>query len=427
MNYYRLKFFSLAAIAASSAMMLASCSNDEVEQLNSGSEISFTSKVSRATVTDLSSLKEFYVYGQAEGSSSFFISNERASQAENSTIYKLDANYYWPNGVNSVSFWAFGAAGLKDNQIGEKSEFQFNPNGKNIENIVVPSETMDAGKNQIDFVAAYTKTGRPDGGAVALNFKHAFSQIEVKAHTGAKSVQRVYIKGVWFINIESKATMNFNDRGDILWEVPNSSVKVSYGREFPIDKEQPSKVRAHLLPSVEGSINEKLITDEYSMMLLPQEEAAYSFLSKDMGGEAYILFLCRIISEHKGELVEDFTNAQVDEKDPNIHWHQLFPVNAEGTFKYGQYGYVCVPVDINWEPGKKYIYNIEFCGPTSGGGQYPPELPSGETYPGSGDEDIEIIPRPEGKNPGDQVLDNPLTFKVTIEDWTEENPNVPMH
>lgn len=429
MNYYRLKFFSLAAIAASSVMMLASCSNDEVEQLNSGSEISFTSKVSRATVTDLSSLKEFYVYGQAEHSSTYFIQNECARQSENSAIYKLSKNYYWPNGVHNIEFWAFGAAGLNNEQTNGK--IGFNTTDKAINDVIIEAEHKNAGANQKDLVAAYTKTSRPDGGAVALNFKHAFSQIEVKAHTGANSVQKVYIKGVWFMNINSKSTMYFNETGGIKWALASNSDNrpVAYGKVFPIDNTDANKekVRAHLLPSEENTNNAWLIHDSHSMMLLPQEVGAYNFLTKDASGSAYILFLCRIISEHRGPLHEDFTNAKEDPSNPAIHWHQLFPVNADGTFNYGEYGYVCVPVDINWEPGKKYIYNIEFCGPTSGGGQYPPELPEGETYPGSDDEDVTIIPRPDGKNPGDQVLDNPLTFKVTVEDWTDETPNVPMH
>lgn len=429
MNYYRLKFLSLAAISASTALMLASCSNDEVEQLNTGSEIQFTSKVSRATVTNLSSLKEFYVYGQAEHSDSYFILNECATQSENSAIYKLPKNYYWPSGVKNIEFWAFGAAGLSTEQTSGKIEF--NTTDKAINDVIVETENKNAGLNQKDLVAAYTKASRPDGGAVALNFKHAFSQIEIKAHTGANSVQKVYVKGVWFMNVNSKSTMYFNEVGDITWaKAANSDDRpVSYGRIFPIDNTEKNKekVRAHLLPRDENTNNAWLIHDSYSMMLLPQQVGAHNFFSREPAGSAYILFLCRIISEHRGPLHEDFTNAKEDPENSAIHWHQLFPVNSEGTFKYGEYGYVCVPVDINWEPGKKYIYNIEFCGTTSGGGQYPPELPEGESFPGSDDEEVTIIPMPAGKNPGDQVLDNPLTFKVTVADWTEETPDIPMH
>ena len=82
-----------------------------------------------------------------------------------------------------------------------------------------------------------------------------------------------------------------------------------------------------------------------------------------------------------------------------------------------------MPIDTKWQPGKKYVYNLEFCGTQSGAGVYPPTLP-GE-FP-SGD-DI-ITDRPGGKDIGDTVLDDPISFTVTLEEWTDagvtETPEV---
>ena len=52
-------------------------------------------------------------------------------------------------------------------------------------------------------------------------------------------------------------------------------------------------------------------------------------------------------------------------------------------------------------------------------------MPDGETFPGG--DGVTIVPRPDGKEPGENVLDNPLSFSVTIEDWTEAPSNLPMH
>ncbi len=66
-------------------------------------------------------------------------------------------------------------------------------------------------------------------------------------------------------------------------------------------------------------------------------------------------------------------------------------------------------------PGKKYVYTLEFCGRNSGAGVYPPEplpdgIPEGEK-------------RPDDKRPGDPVLDDPITFSVTVSDWvSNDNP-----
>lgn len=73
--------------------------------------------------------------------------------------------------------------------------------------------------------------------------------------------------------------------------------------------------------------------------------------------------------------------------------------------------------------GYKYIYNLEFCGKTSGAGLYPPELPNGLPK----DDNI-ITKRPTGKNVGDPVLDEPIKFSVTtVEGWTNSSTNIPMN
>lgn len=438
MNYYRLKFSTLAITSAMAALMLASCSADEVEQVNNGPEIRFTTKVSRATVTDVSTLKEFYVYAQAEGFTDFLLNNDVATQAEkNSSIYQLDRKFYWENSIKRAEFWAFGAPDLSDAQ---KASFQFNTNSHSLPNIVIPAEHKRAGIQQKDLVAAHTVAERPSGGAVALTFKHAFSQIEIKAHTGSNSIQKVYVRGVWLMNIQSKANMSFGEDNKIVWNAHSNDL-VEYGRvfEFNTTPSEQGKMRAHLLPNGETSADQNLITNpsdnsvsqKYSLMLLPQTNNEYKFADRAAsdGNGTYILFLCRIISEHKGTPEPEYTDKVMqDESDPTKHWHQLFPApDPDRGYTYGEYGYACVPVAIDWEAGKKYIYNIEFCGQTSGGGQYPPELPEGTTFPGADDPDITIVPRPDDKNPGDPVLDKELTFTITIEDWVDETVPTPMH
>ena len=71
-----------------------------------------------------------------------------------------------------------------------------------------------------------------------------------------------------------------------------------------------------------------------------------------------------------------------------------------------------------WEPGKKYIYTLEFCGPTSGAGVYPnpDDLAS---FPNGAGKYIKQIPDVEPKKTiGDPVLDQPIRFTVDVENWT---------
>lgn len=101
----------------------------------------------------------------------------------------------------------------------------------------------------------------------------------------------------------------------------------------------------------------------------------------------------------------------------------MFPVkDGESTFNDKLYGYVCVPVSTEWLPGKKYIYNLEFCGLESGAGIYPPEndMTDLKLPDGNGDyEYVKTIPADSGKKPGDPVLTDPIKFSVSVSPWDE--------
>lgn len=147
-------------------------------------------------------------------------------------------------------------------------------------------------------------------------------------------------------------------------------------------------------------------------MLIPQGRAAYDFKNPTEGG-AYLLFLCRVEAIHPGatHTSDEDHEAKADE----THSHQLFP--ASETFNRDEFGYTCVPVAINWEPGISYTYRVTFCGPNSGAGVYPPDVEM-PTVPG-----ITITDMPQGKNPGDPVLDQPISFDVEVAGWEPATNN----
>ncbi len=94
--------------------------------------------------------------------------------------------------------------------------------------------------------------------------------------------------------------------------------------------------------------------------------------------------------------------------------HQLFPVSTK--YNAEEYGYTCVPLTIDWEPGKKYIYSLEFCGTNSGAGVYPPK-------PGDGFPTDNVVEAPADKE-GHNVLTDPIKFSVSVSGWTEAE-NIP--
>ena len=109
----RFKLVSPAtAVMAATALMLASCSDDEVRDVNRGTEITFNTQVSRATETTLENLKGFRVWAHAEEYTSMFIDGDVAAKKDGEGgTYVLTKNYYWPNDVDKIQFWAYGPSG----------------------------------------------------------------------------------------------------------------------------------------------------------------------------------------------------------------------------------------------------------------------------------------------------------------------------
>ncbi|MBD5242003.1 MAG: hypothetical protein HDS59_07990 [Barnesiella sp.] len=194
---------------------------------------------------------------------------------------------------------------------------------------------------------------------------------------------------------------------------------------------------------------------------------------------AYIMLLVSIYNVHgtpehmHRHLV--FPYRQPEEKDDDgmvinpADWRPYDP---------DEFAWVAVPIKDNWEPGNKYTYILEFMGPNSGAGDYPPddldlfgdlsapwvEAPSfGTDYsdrPWQKDGPQEPINSPEYKYPrpekkpdrykiipspwvrfwdpgtedlnhtwvkkkqGDPVLGKPIDFKVVVDEWVEVPPEI---
>ena len=67
-----------------------------------------------------------------------------------------------------------------------------------------------------------------------------------------------------------------------------------------------------------------------------------------------------------------------------------------------EFGWAAVPVAVNWERGKKYVYTLDF---SDGVG----------------------IQDPEDPRPGTPIIGDGIKFSVSVVDWTEQEfkPSVP--
>lgn len=137
-------------------------------------------------------------------------------------------------------------------------------------------------------------------------------------------------------------------------------------------------------------------------MLIPQQLTKWNGTAATTG--AYLSVLCRICSLDGGNEI------------------LLYPQPTATDDKAGKYAFSAVGIDTNWEPGKKYIYTLNFCENGGGAGEIDP-TPTDPTNPN--DQTIDPTPIPGG-NGGDPILGNPIKFTVTVDNWTDQPVNIKM-
>ena len=374
------KEFLFAAMAVAA---LASCSNDEVVDVNNGGGISFRASldkaVTRANVTNLSNLGAFNV--TAIGNGANYFTDLGVSSSDGGSNWTTASTYYWPS--YELGFFAYapqvpgGTVNITD---GEKKIIGFSP--------------AQAVTDQKDLVISYNKGDKAtnESSGVAMNFKHALSQIEVKAKC-SNDKMKVEVIGVKLVNAAATADFTFPEVDT------NTGYTLPQGQWDNLQgKDDPTK--AYM---IKGSSPVTLTADAQSIMfgdnnwmLIPQQLTKWNAGGPAPG--AYLSVLCRISSVDGGNTT------------------QLYPPLPGGENKYA---FSAVGIDTNWEPGKKYTYTLNFCSDGGGAGEVDPN-PTDPTDPDSGD----IVPDPG--TGGDSILNAPIKFVVTVDNWADQPINAPM-
>lgn len=466
----------LITFAATAAICLASCSNDEVMEQNSdpkGKAITFYAKVghsTRADETNLSNLGDFYVFGKSvhpDGSlySAYLVGSESDNKFNPETAERKDEtstgsdgsttvstwslghDVYLPSGINDAVFWAF-TDGQKDKEpILSSGIISFDHNegpgingytpataGNN--SLVRQEQTIWAdGSQQKDLVSAFgqAKQSGTLSNIIHLNFNHLLSQVTINAAQKAKADNDhriVKVKGAWIVNVKNKADLSAGykyDKNNQIgadhpkWTESNDAKFTQYGTYFK---------NAIDLSSSTGNSDQDWINLTFpSLMLIPQENKAWNTTDTSDPNPtfkntttAYIMLLCRVELKHAGVKHDDNTDISDIYIEGDNHYHQQFPVpvNADKKYNPNEYGLTCIPVPINWEKGIHYTFNLDICGSKSGAGVYPPDYDSTEILnliPESERNNITITTIPTGKKPGDPVLDEPIKFTVDVKKW----------
>ena len=362
-------------------MVLGACTNDEVIDVKQTGSIDLRPLIensTRATATTVANLGSFKV-DVLKGTETYGAMTVTGS--DNGTKWTTSPLTYWPSDASQrLDFYAYAPTSTEGVTI--------NGTDKKITSYT-PSTTV---ADQKDLVIAYntgTKTANEASG-VPLLFKHALSQIEVKAKC-ANANMKVEIIGVKVVSVAKDGTFTFptattqsgtgHELALGLWNTA-SSQKTAYmvRNSAPVEL---TKTAQSLMPSTSGTF-----------MLIPQAITPWNKQNNATTAGSYISVLCRI------------SNVSGDNET------LIFPTTA------GKYGFSAVAIgttksDKTWEPGKKYIYTLEFFGTDSGGGRFDPDptVPDG----GGGDTDVDTT---DPKDGGKEIL-KPITFTVDVEEWTE--------
>lgn len=420
--------YKALALGLGSTLFAVSCSNDEIEQVNRGTEITFNTAVTRAAVETTTSLKEFKVWAQADGYTGTMLIDGQVAKKQTAggqNYFKTDDPIYWPSDIKKIDFWAVSPTDININMNSDPKVINFTPDTN-------PSD-------QKDLIVAYESASRSAGTNVNLKFNHALSQIIVKAkrgevhkdNDGKDETKAVIIKGAWIVNVLPTGELSFKKENENYMEwTPQKGTKCYYGSVFNTPVNLTGHNAHNVLAETEVE-KDGVPANGNNLMLVPQTLSTWNLDSEDKtinsAKGAYILFLCRVTAEHQGSThsSDTETTGGVQEGN-NTHTHQLFPYT--GNYDDEEYGFSCIPINTTWEPGKKYIYTLEFCGPTSGAGIYPPQTDVNniqKTLENNGKyiTDIPNIPGADGtsKTVGDPVLDQPIRFTVEVESWEEWN------
>lgn len=392
--------FFLLSVAA---LVFTSCSNDEqtvetqVQKVPDGA-IYFSSGIqdlTRATTT-MSTFTEFKVTGvnATEGFSNLLVKRIGSvwtyNENNDESLWK-----YWPSDNSYVNFFAYAP---KDLAVEISSVQQV------MENFV--QEQVVA--NHIDVLTAAASGNKTNNAStgMALDFKHALAQIEVRAKNSLTDKYKVEVLGVKLCRIGNKGNMTFQTAATDypVWTLDGESASQSF-----IKKGAAAANAIEMTSSVKN-----IMFGDDNFLLIPQQLTAWTGSNTDATG-AYLSVLCKIYQKNEAG-----------------DWVTIFP--AETTEKEGLFGFTSVPISTKWEAGHKYVYTLDFFGAGGGAGQADPEPvnpEAGETPDPTIDDDPGTLTDPEKPKdptaidepePGNPVVNDPtlksvLKFTVTITDW----------
>lgn len=318
---------------------------------------------------------------------------------------------------------------------------------------------------QVDFITAHISAQTPENDdqaklGVALKFMHQLSNIELRAFSGNSQynieiagvrIGRPYTGGAIFNFCDAQGTVSNPEGGQwgISKEPQRLPVEYIYGEGDEIyrmgvfnnltsgsvissaahtsDVDVASIMgkggNAMVLPTKNGAWAGKdnpWIAPKYSAQTGTEgdpypDKNPKAWKADSAEGDMYFSILLRVTLKPNPNEV---TTAQIypygnnttmnvvyfeKEKDSNKIIGRVPSKTATvgANNEIAEFGWAAVPVGVNWERGKKYVYTLDF---TNGIG----------------------IQDPEDPKPGTTIIGDGIKFSVSVADWTEDNTTTPV-
>lgn len=367
-------------LMAAAALAFASCSKDEMTEVNPGNAISFQSAVTRSSDITTSGLQDIYVtalHTTTSGANALTAGTpyfhkvlyHKQEQENASPAWLSTPQYYWPSsGYLTFVAWAPEAV---NSQIPE-----YTPGSALPATFTFTPEANVA--NQVDFIGAISSAlSAPSTAAVPLTFHHELANIIINA----KNTNAAYVYTVTGVRIG-----HVYDRGVFSLAKATTTGAWTYDgaayTNYTIEYDQPVSLGATAQSIMDGQGQ----STYKSAKLIPASYSAWTPASN---------------STNTGDSAGSYISVKV--KITTADGAKVFPKNSD------EYGWVSVPVAFRWSKSSQYTYVLDF---SSGAGYVDPETdPDPDT----------------GINPGDKVLGNAITFTVSETPWVGVTaPETPM-
>lgn len=350
-------------LTAVAALAMVSCSEENVLDTNRGNAIDFRAAMgTRAQETTTANMSSIYVTALNARNENLF-SDQLFSKESSTSFFVSDPVYHWPGDGSTLTFYAYSPS---KTDLG--GTLEITSTTQKLTDFS-PKASITDQKDFVTIKATGNKTNNEATG-VSLQFEHRLVQIEVKAKNANDGY--VYkVKGVRIGKPVSKGTFDFEANA---WSL-NNTEKANY--EAACDEEK----------TLTDSPVSIMKTADDNAMLIPQQLIAWAATTDKTNAAAGAYLAVKV-------KISTAAGARVYPVSPNV-----------------DYDWVAVPINTNWEAGKKYIYTLDF---SNGAGKVDPEK---EVDPSVPEDHYE---------PGDNILGGPIKFTVNVTGWTDQPENIGM-